>query len=36
MTTAPTVKRLVAAIVLDREAVDCQKGFSSGGIGTNT
>jgi hypothetical protein len=36
MANAPSVKRLVAALVLDREAVDCQKGFSSGGIGTNT
>lgn len=35
MATAPTVKRLVAALVLDREALDCQKGFCSGGIDTN-
>jgi hypothetical protein len=35
MTTAPTVKRLVAALVLDREALDCQKGLCSGGIDAN-
>jgi hypothetical protein len=35
MATAPTVKRLVAALVLDREALDCQKGRCSGGIDTN-
>ena len=35
MATAPTVKRLVAALVLDREALDCQKGFYSGGIDTS-
>lgn len=35
MTNAPTVKRLVAALVLDREALDCQKGLCSGGIDTN-
>lgn len=35
MANAPTVKRLVAALVLDREALDCQKGFCSGGIETN-
>lgn len=35
MTNAPMVKRLVAALVLDREALDCQKGLSSGGIDTN-
>ena len=35
MTTAPTVKRLVAAIVLDREALECQKGLCSGGIDSN-
>lgn len=34
MTNAPTVKRLVAALVLDREALDCQKGLCSGGIDT--
>ena len=35
MTNAPTVKRLVAALVLDREALECQKGLCSGGIDTN-
>lgn len=35
MTNAPTVKRLVAALVLDREALDCQKGLCSGGIDSN-
>ncbi len=35
MRTAPTVKRLVAALVLDREALDCQKGLCSGGIDAN-
>ncbi|MBI5440591.1 MAG: hypothetical protein HY900_05185 [Deltaproteobacteria bacterium] len=35
MPNAPTVKRLPAALVLDREALDCQKGFCSGGIGPN-
>ena len=35
MTNAPTVKRLVAALVLDREALDCQKGLCSGGVDTN-
>lgn len=35
MTNAPTVKRLVAALVLDCEALDCQKGLCSGGIDTN-
>lgn len=35
MATAPTVKRLVAALVLDREALDCQKGRCSGGIDAN-
>lgn len=32
MTNAPTVKRLVAALVLDREALECQKGLCSGGV----
>ena len=32
MTNAPTVKRLGAALVLDREALDCQKGLCSGGV----
>ena len=35
MTNAPTVKRLVAALVLDREALDCQTGLCSGGIDSN-
>ena len=35
MANAPTVKRLVAALVLDREALDCQKGLYSGGIDEN-
>ena len=35
MRPAPTVKRLVAALVLDREALDCQKGLCSGGIDAN-
>jgi hypothetical protein len=35
MTNAPTVKRLVAALVLDREALDCQKGLCSGGVDAN-
>jgi hypothetical protein len=35
MTNAPTVKRLVAALVLDREALDCQKGLCPGGIDAN-
>ena len=35
MRTAPTVTRMVAALVLDREALDCQKGLCSGGIDAN-
>ena len=34
MTNAPTVKRLIASLVLDREALDCQKGLCSGGVDT--